>query len=97
MPNVLLCVLVSDGGHLKGLLAWYPAVFSRLLTVLVQMALLRIQLFLKIVLLENGQHRTSYNNVLSSCGYVLRGCPGRFLSMTSFVCWYFRRNQLTTV
>ena len=24
MPNVLLCVLVSDGGHLRGLLAWYP-------------------------------------------------------------------------
>ena len=37
-----------------GLLARYPAVFSRFLTVLVEMALFGIQLSLKIVLLEKG-------------------------------------------
>ena len=59
--------------------ARYPAVFSRFLKILVEMALLGIQLSLKIVLLEKGQRRTSRNNALSSRGYVLRGCPVRFL------------------
>ena len=60
MLNVLLCVLVS--GRLTGLLARYPAVFSRFLMVRVEMALLGIQLSLNMMLLERGQCRMSHNN-----------------------------------
>ena len=61
------------------------------------MALLGIQLSHEIVLLDKRQCRTSRNNALPSCGDVLRDCPGRFLSLTSLICWYFCIRLLTTV
>ena len=76
----VLCAGVSRG-RLIGLLARYPVVFSRFLTVLVEMALLGIQLSPKVVLLKRGQRRTSRNDALSF--------NGRFLSLTSLVCWHF--------
>ena len=51
---VLLCVLMSKG-VLIGLMARRGAVFSRILTVFIEMALLGIQFSLKIVLLEKEQ------------------------------------------
>ena len=93
---VCVCAGVRSG-RLTALLARYPAVFSRFLTVLVEMVLLGIQLSLKIVLLEKGQRGTSRFNALSSRGDVLRGCHGRFLSLTSLVCWYYRTSRLFTV
>ena len=61
------------------------------------MAMLGIQLSLKIVLLEKRQRRTNRNNVLFSRGDVLRGHPGRFLSLTPMVCSYLRTSRLITV
>ena len=51
--NGALCAGVRRG-CLTGLLARYPAVFSRFLTVLIEMALLGIQLSLNMMLLEKG-------------------------------------------
>ena len=68
--RAVLCASVRRG-RLIGLLTRYPAVSSRFRTILVEMALLEIQLSLRIV--------------QSSRGDVLRGCPGWFLSLASFL------------
>jgi len=69
-----------------GLLALYPAAFSRLLTVLSEMALPGNHCCFKEVLESHERRLTSLNNVLSSLIVVLRGLPGIGRSLTSLVC-----------